>query len=54
MKTKINVLMIDDNQNLIRKIKEYFKGHAVINLAYEATDGNEAMNLIKDHQNNID
>jgi len=54
MKTKINVLMIDDNQNLIRKIKEYFKGHAVINLVYEATDGNEAMNLIKDHQNNID
>lgn len=54
MKTKINVLMIDDNQNLIRKVKEYFKGHAVINLAYEASDGIEAMNLIKDHQNEID
>ncbi len=54
MKTQIKALMIDDNINLIRKVKEYFKGHAVINLAYEATDGNTAMELIKDHQNEID
>ena len=54
MKTNINILMIDDNINLIRKVKEYFKSHAVINLAYEATDGNKAMELLKDHQNNID
>lgn len=54
MKTRINVLMIDDNENLIRKVNEYLKGHAVINLAYEATDGNKAIELIKDHQKEID
>lgn len=54
MKTNVRVLMIDDNANLIRKVKEYFKGHAVINLAYEASDGNKAMELIKDHQNDYD
>ena len=54
MKTNIKVLMIDDNANLIRKVKEYFKGHAVIDLAYEASDGNKAIELIKDHQKDID
>ncbi len=54
MKTNIKVLMIDDNANLIKKVHEYFKGHAVINLAYEATDGNKAMELIKDHQQDYD
>lgn len=46
--------MVDDNENLIRKIQEFFKGHAVINLAYVASDGNKAMELIKDHQSEID
>lgn len=54
MKNNIRVLMIDDNENLIRKVNEYFKGHAVINLAYEATDGNKAIDIIKNHQNEID
>lgn len=54
MKTNIRVLMIDDNENLIRKVKDYFKGHAVIDLAYEATDGNKAIDIIKNHQNDID
>lgn len=54
MKSNIKVLMIDDNTNLIRKVKEHFKGHAVINLAYEASDGNKAIELIKDHHNDID
>ncbi len=54
MKTNIKVLMIDDNANLIRKIKEYFKEHAVIDLAFEATDGIKALEQIKDHQNDYD
>ena len=54
MKTNINILLMDDNENLIKRIKDYFKGHAVINVAYEVTDGNKAVEVIKKHQNNID
>ena len=54
MKTNIKILMIDDNENLIRRVKDYFKGHAVIDLALEATDGNKAVDLIKDHQKDYD
>jgi len=54
MKTNIKVLMIDDNESLIRQVKDYFKGHAVINLAYEATDGNKGIELIKAHQKEYD
>lgn len=49
MKTNARILMIDDNENLIRKVKDFFKGHAVIDLVLEATDGNKALELIKNH-----
>lgn len=54
MKTNVNVLMIDDNENFIRKVSDFFKGHAVINLKYVAEDGNKGLNLIKEHQKDID
>jgi len=54
MKNKINVLMVDDNKNAIRTVREYFSKHAVINLNLEAHDGEEATNLIFNHESEYD
>ncbi len=54
MKTNVNILMIDDSQELINQVKEYFKGHAVLNMKYDATDGMNAMRIIKEREKDID
>jgi len=54
MNKKINVLMIDDNENAIRTVKEYFSNHAVINFNLEAYDGEEGANLIFNRENEYD
>ena len=50
----IKVLMIDDNLELIKMVKEYFSDHASIDISLEAHDGIEGMKLIKEHQNDYD
>ncbi len=47
----IKVLMVDDNENLVNMIKEYFLSHLKIDVVLEAYDGAEAMELI---ERNID
>lgn len=42
-----NVLIVDDNKDLIKVIKEYFKDSSNIKIKYEANDGKEAINIIK-------
>lgn len=39
----IKVLMIDDNLELIKMVKEYFSDHASIDISLEAHDGIEGM-----------
>lgn len=46
MKEKLNVLVIDDNQNLVERVKEYFHNHAVINIISEANDGKNGLEII--------
>lgn len=46
MKPKVRILIIDDNQNFINKVKQYFKNHAVINVVLEAHDGREGLDVI--------
>ena len=43
---KTRLLVIDDNKELVNMIKEYFKSHADIEVALEAYDGVEGLNLI--------
>ncbi|MCI8346724.1 MAG: sporulation transcription factor Spo0A [Bacilli bacterium] len=43
---KTRLLVIDDNKELVSMIKEYFKTHADIEVALEAYDGVEGLNLI--------
>lgn len=54
MKMNVKILMLDDNENLIRQVKDYFKGHAKINLVYEATNGKAGIELIKKHKDEFD
>lgn len=52
MMDKIKILMVDDNLNLVEMVKEYFKNHEMIQIAYEAYDGEQGIELIdkeKDH-----
>lgn len=46
MEKQIRVLMIDDNESSIRKVKEYFSSHAVIKVVDEAHDGEEGLKKI--------
>ena len=51
---RINILMIDDNINLIKMVKEYFKDNEDINIAFEAHDGEEGINEITKNKDKID
>lgn len=50
----IKVLMIDDNIELVKMVKEYFSDHANINIILEAYDGQEGIRLIKENQSDYD
>ncbi len=51
---KSKVLVVDDNKALVAMIKEYFSNNKQIEIAYEANDGIEAYNTIKEKNDNID
>lgn len=50
----IKVLMIDDNVELVKMVKEYFSDHADISMILEAYDGQEGIKLIKENQSDYD
>lgn len=54
MKTTINVLMIDDNESIISKTKEYFSSHAVINVVKTINNGKEGLEYILNNKNSFD
>lgn len=54
MSKKINVLMIDDNEIITSKVKEYFSKHEVINLVLTAVNGKVGLDFIENHQNEYD
>ena len=43
---KIKVLMIDDNQNLVEMVKEYFANHNKIEVVLSCKDGEEGLDTI--------
>lgn len=51
---KTRLLVIDDNKSLVSMIKEYFKNHADIEVAMEAYDGGEGLNLIEKQSDKYD
>ena len=52
--SKIRILMIDDNVNLIEMVREYFKDHNKIELAIESHDGEDGLNKILNSAGNYD
>lgn len=53
---RTRVLMIDDNIELVKMVKEYFNKHAVsdIEIVLEANNGEEGLNLIEKRQEEYD
>ena len=54
MSKKINILMVDDNEYIVSKVKNYFSKHEVIKLVLTAVDGKKGLNLAINHQNEYD
>ena len=52
--SKIRILMIDDNVNLIEMVREYFKEHNRIELSIESHDGEDGLNKILNSAGNYD
>ena len=52
--SKIRILMIDDNVNLIEMVREYCKDHNKIELAIESHDGEDGLNKILNSAGNYD
>ncbi|MDD4706113.1 MAG: sporulation transcription factor Spo0A [Bacilli bacterium] len=46
MEKKIRVFMVDDNQEVVKAVNEYFSSHAVIDVIGSANDGEDALNQL--------
>ena len=51
---KIKVLMIDDNTNLIKMVKEYFSTNSKIQINLTASNGEEGINVLEKNIENVD
>ena len=54
MSKKINVLMIDDNEYIVNKVKQYFSKHEAIDLVLTAVNGKEGLDLIVNQKDKYD
>lgn len=51
---KMKLLMVDDNVNLVKMVREYFSGSAEIEVVFEAYDGVDGIQLIEDKKDEYD
>lgn len=51
---KIKLLVIDDNENLVDMIEEYFNEHELIKVSYKAYSGDDGINMIEKRVNDYD
>ena len=54
MKEKIRIFVVDDSKKVVNEVNKYFKSHAEIELVGIASDGNEALEVLRREHNNID
>lgn len=54
MNNKIRTLFIDDDASLIDEVKKYFSSSAVIEVSFVATTGDEGLDIVKEHREEID
>ena len=50
----IRVLMVDDNENLVKMVKEYFKNDEQISINLVAYDGLDGIKIIEEKQDEYD
>ena len=50
---KTRVLIVDDNKELVKMIKEYFSAHAEIKITLEANDGEQAVEIALKRKPNL-
>jgi len=51
---KIRILIIDDNENLVDMIEEYFNEHQLIKVALKAYSGQEGIKVVEESVNDYD
>ncbi len=54
MKKEIRVFMVDDNQEVVQAVEEYFSSHVSINIIGKASDGEEALNKLVSQKDEYD
>lgn len=54
MKNKIRTLVIDEDLDLVRDVKEYFSSSTVVEVNYVGTNGIEGLKLAQENMNKID
>lgn len=54
MNNKIRTLFIDDDASLIDEVKKYFSSSAVIEVSFVATNGEDGLDIVKEHRDEID
>jgi len=54
MKNKIRILLVDSDKEGLSSIEKYFRSHAVIQIVKSLSDGNDAINYIKEHKDKFD
>lgn len=54
MEKEIRVFMVDDNQEVVKAVEEYFSSHVSINVVGKASDGEEALGKLIAQKDNYD
>ena len=54
MEKLIRIFMVDDNQEVVKAVKEYFSSHVSIKVVGEAYDGEEALEKLTKEQDSYD
>ena len=51
---KIKLLLVDDNKELVTMIEEYFSSNHAVEVAFTASNGEEGLNIIRNHTEEFD
>ncbi len=54
MEKEIRVFMVDDNQEVVKAVEEYFRSHVSINIIGKAYDGEEALEKLVNQKDDYD
>lgn len=50
---KIKLLLVDDNKELVTMIEEYFSSNHAVEVTFTASNGEEGLNIIRNHTESL-